>query len=194
MTRLTGPQSLVNTVSLLGGPLLESIDVDWATDLPAGNAFFEWLADQLHGWSPKLELQNATSSNDEDEKTLEIRMYAALREMALEKDEILMSVLSSLLKLNCWMFSRLSLDSSLRGASMANDVPDSDYMPLSQLKCVPSNSSVGLMNRWTFRKQASYINNETELLKRETELLSSRLTSTSYLFQRLVYKHVSNIL
>lgn len=82
------------TISLLGGPRVESTDIDWATDLPAGNAFFEWLADQRHHWSPKLELQDPTSGND-DEKTLETRMHAALREIALEKDEILMFVSSS---------------------------------------------------------------------------------------------------
>ena len=112
MTRLTGPQSLVNTILLFGGPLLESTDIDWATDLPAGNAFFEWLADQLRDWSPKLERQNLTSGNavdededeDEDEKTS--RMYAALRDVALEKDEVLVFVsfyhfLLSQIKLNC---------------------------------------------------------------------------------------------
>lgn len=96
MTRLTGPQSLVKTISLLGGPLLESNDIDWATDLPAGNTFFGWLADQLHDLSPNLELQNVTSGNvddvEDDGKTLETRMYAALREMALEKDEVLVFV------------------------------------------------------------------------------------------------------
>ena len=95
MTHLTGPQSLVKTISLLGGPLLESKDIDWATDLPAGNAFFGWLTDQLHDWSPNLELQNVTSGNVdnvEDGKTLEIRIHAALREMALEKDEVLVFV------------------------------------------------------------------------------------------------------
>jgi hypothetical protein len=95
MKRLSGPQSLVKTISLLGGPLLKSNDIDWATDLPAGNAFFGWLADQLHDWSPNLELQDVTSGNVddvEDGKTLEIRMYAALREMALEKDEVLVFV------------------------------------------------------------------------------------------------------
>ena len=100
MTRLTGPQSLVKTISLLGGPLLESSDINWATDLPAGNAFFGWLANQLHDWSPNLELQNVTSGNVddvEDGKTLEIRMYAALREMALEKDEVLVFVSEFLL-------------------------------------------------------------------------------------------------
>jgi hypothetical protein len=94
----TGPQSLVKTISLLGGPLLESNDIDWATDLPVGNAFFGWLADQLHDWSPDLELQNVTTGNVddvEDGKTLEIRMYAALREMALEKDEVLVFVSES---------------------------------------------------------------------------------------------------
>ena len=100
MTRLTGPQSLVKTISLLGGPLLESNDIDWATALPAGNAFFGWLADQLHDWSPNIELQNVTSGNVdnvEDGKSLEIRMYAALREMALEKDEVLVFVSNLLL-------------------------------------------------------------------------------------------------
>lgn len=85
MTDLTGTQSLVKTISLLGGPLLESTDIDWATDLPAGNAFFKWLADQL---SPNLE-QNAV---DDNEEKLEIGMRAALREVALEKDEVLMFV------------------------------------------------------------------------------------------------------
>lgn len=95
MTRLTGPQSLVKTISLLGGPLLESNDIDWATDLPAGNTFFGWLADQLNDLSPNLKLQNVISGNVddvEDGKALEIRMYAALREMALENDEVLMFV------------------------------------------------------------------------------------------------------
>jgi hypothetical protein len=112
MTRLTGPQNLLNMISLFGGPLFESTDINWATDLPAGNAFFEWLADQLQDWSPKLEPQNLTSGNavdeDEDEKTLETRMYAALRDVALEKDEVLMFVslrhfLLSQIKLNCWI-------------------------------------------------------------------------------------------
>jgi hypothetical protein len=94
MTCITGPQSLVKTISLLGGPLLDSNDIDWATDLPAGNAFFGWLA-QLHDWSANLELQNVSSGNidnAEDGRTLEIRMYAALREMALETDEVLVFV------------------------------------------------------------------------------------------------------
>lgn len=87
MTCLTSSQSLGKTISLLGGPLLESNDIDWATDLPAGNAFFIWLADQLLGWSPKDDI--------EDGKTLEIKMCAALREMALEKDEVLVFVSES---------------------------------------------------------------------------------------------------
>jgi hypothetical protein len=98
MTRLTGPESLGKTISLLGGPLLESNDIDWAADLPAGNAFFGWLAEQLHDWSPNLELQNVTSGNVddiEDGKTLEIKMCAALREMALEKGEVLVFVSES---------------------------------------------------------------------------------------------------
>jgi hypothetical protein len=146
MTRLTGPQSLGKTISLLGGPLFESNDIDWATDLPAGNAFFGWLADQLqlHDWSPNLELQNVTSGNVddiEDGKTLEIKMCAALREMALEKDEVLVfvSIIFSpnyIIEYN----HRLSHDSSLRDAFTANDVSDSDYMPPSRLECVPSNS------------------------------------------------------
>ena len=76
----------MKTISLLGGPLLESNDIDWATDLPAGNAFFGWLANQV---------QNVSSSNVDDVeygKTLETRMYAALRELALEKDEVLVLV------------------------------------------------------------------------------------------------------
>ena len=97
MTHLTGPQSLVKTISLLGGPLLESNDIDWASDLPAGNAFFGWLADQLHDWSQNLEFQNVTSGNVEDVEdgktlALEMRMYAALREIALEKEEVLVFV------------------------------------------------------------------------------------------------------
>jgi len=90
MTRLTGPQSLVKTISLLGGPLLESTDIDWATDLPAGNALFDWLAEQLSISSPNLE-QNVTSGNVVDDNE-EIRMCAALRDVALEKDEVLMFV------------------------------------------------------------------------------------------------------
>lgn len=175
MTRLTGPQSLMNTISLLGGPLPGSTDIDWVANLPAGKAFFEWLADQLHGWSQKLELQNITSGNavDDEKNTSKIRMYAALREVALERDEVLMFVSTQsafYLKLNCR--HRLNHDSSLR--SIASDVPNVDYMPLSRLECVPLfNSSVGLS--MDIRRQASYINNETELLKRETDLLSSRL-------------------
>ena len=95
MKSLTGPKCLVKTISLLGGPLLESSDIEWATDLPAGNAFFGWLADQLHDWSPNLELQNVTSDyvdDVEDGKTLEMRMHAALLEIALEKDEVLVFV------------------------------------------------------------------------------------------------------
>ena len=85
----------MKTISLLGGPPLESSDIDWAADLPAGNAFFAWLGDQLHNWSQNLELQNVTSGNVddvEDGETLEIGMYAALREVALEKDETLVFV------------------------------------------------------------------------------------------------------
>lgn len=96
MTRLTGPQTLVKTISLLGGPTLESTDIDWATDLPAGNAFFQWLADQFHDspdWSiPSPNLVTSGSTIDEDEEALDMRMRAALREIALEKDEVLMSV------------------------------------------------------------------------------------------------------
>ena len=98
MTRLTGPQSLVKSISLLGGPLLESnaSDIDWATDLPAGNSFFGWLADQLpsHDCIPNLVHQNATAGNvnDIENGTIEMQMYATLREMALEKDEVLMFV------------------------------------------------------------------------------------------------------
>jgi hypothetical protein len=97
MTHLTGPQSLAKTISLLGGPLLESNDIDWASDLPAGNAFFGWLADQLQDWSQNLELQNVTSGNVDDVKdgktmALEMRMCAVLREMAFEKEEVLMFV------------------------------------------------------------------------------------------------------
>ncbi|KAF8806679.1 hypothetical protein BYT27DRAFT_7339244 [Phlegmacium glaucopus] len=154
MTRLTGPQSLVKTISLLGGPPLESTDIDWATDLPAGNAFFEWLADQLHDWNipnPNLE-QNVTSGNgvDDNEEQIEIKMRAALRDVALEKDEVLI----------------LGHESLSRDAS--NDISDSDYLPLSRLK-----------------QQAGYINNETELLKRETGLLSTRLVMTKKASQKL---------
>ena len=95
MSRSTGPQSLVKTISLLGGPFLEPTDIDWAADLPAGNAFFKWLADQLHDWSPNHE-QNVTSASgnavDDNQEETEIRMYAALRDVALEKDEVLMLV------------------------------------------------------------------------------------------------------
>ena len=149
MTCLTGPQSLVKTISLLGGPLLESNDIDWATYLPAGNAFFEWLADQLQDWSLNLELQNVSSGivdDVEDGKTLEMRMYAALREMALEKDEVLVFVSefnqssSSQNRLLKIYNHRLSYDSSLLHSFTFNDGQDSDYMPLSRLKCVLSNS------------------------------------------------------
>lgn len=85
---MKGPQNLVKMISLLGGPLLESNDFDWATDLPAGNAFFGWLAEQLHDWS---ELQNVSSGNVDGVED-DIRMYAALREIALEMDEVLVFV------------------------------------------------------------------------------------------------------
>jgi hypothetical protein len=85
---MTDTQSLVKTISLLGGPLLESTDIDWATDLPAGNAFFKWLADQLS----RSNLEQSGNAVDDNEEKLEIRMRAALRDVALEKDEVLMFV------------------------------------------------------------------------------------------------------
>ncbi|KAF8806681.1 hypothetical protein BYT27DRAFT_7191251 [Phlegmacium glaucopus] len=102
-----------------------------------GNAFFEWLADQLHHWSipnPNLE-----------QNKIEITMRTALRDVALEKDEVL--ILSH---------ESLSCDSP-------NDISDSDYLPLSRL------------NRL----------HETELLKRETDLLSTRLVLTKKASQKL---------
>lgn len=100
MAGLPAAQTLVKTISLLGGPLLEPTDIDWAADLPAGKALFEWLVDQLH---PSSE-QNVTSGNNavnDNEEILKTRLSAAVREVALEKDEVLMFVSAQSRKSKC---------------------------------------------------------------------------------------------
>ena len=75
----SGVEHLVSTISHLGGPTIHPVDIEWATDLPAGKKLVEWLADQL-----MLE-DLGDGEISVAEKTLHYQ--AVLQDIALQEEE-----------------------------------------------------------------------------------------------------------
>ncbi|KAJ7736864.1 hypothetical protein B0H16DRAFT_110295 [Mycena metata] len=72
-------QTATTIVSLLGGPDLNTEDIDWALDVPAGKRLLEWLVSQVE------------LPADDDRGTDEFdALRAALGAIALEEDEVQM--------------------------------------------------------------------------------------------------------
>jgi hypothetical protein len=40
-------EKLISMVSHLGGPQISAVDIEWATDIPAGRRLIEWFTSQL---------------------------------------------------------------------------------------------------------------------------------------------------
>ena len=72
--------TLTSIVSNLGGPRVNPSDIEWANDITSGKLLINWLVAQL-------DPEAANSSDD-----LEIQHRAALRDIALEDEELKMCV------------------------------------------------------------------------------------------------------
>ncbi|KAJ6593299.1 hypothetical protein B0H19DRAFT_1089702 [Mycena capillaripes] len=70
-------ETVTAIVSLLGGPHSNANDIDWASDLPAGQRLFEWLASQV-----ELPRDDPSMGNESD------ALRAALQAISLEEDEV----------------------------------------------------------------------------------------------------------
>ncbi|KAJ7108454.1 hypothetical protein C8R43DRAFT_187702 [Mycena crocata] len=70
-------ETTVALVSLLGGPKLNAEDIEWASELPAGEKLLNWLVSQV-----QLELPPLDTDADSDS------LRAALQAIALEEDEV----------------------------------------------------------------------------------------------------------
>lgn len=68
--------TLTSIVSNLGGPRVNPSDIEWANDITSGKLLINWLVAQL-------DLEAANGNDD-----LEIRHRAALRDVALEDEEL----------------------------------------------------------------------------------------------------------
>jgi hypothetical protein len=80
-----GPHhQLAAIISTLGGPSIQPADIEWAVDLPSGKSLLTWIAAQLGSGAVK---------NDLDDGTRERLHRAALRNIALEANEVKMCVL-----------------------------------------------------------------------------------------------------
>jgi len=82
--------NVANLISSLGGPSLNLGNIAWANDLEAGNLLLSWLADQLYESTDSLEKE--TVENQETREECERRARAAIGEVALEPEEVLMFV------------------------------------------------------------------------------------------------------
>ncbi|KAF8161433.1 hypothetical protein B0H34DRAFT_857858 [Crassisporium funariophilum] len=92
MTPPTDAQTLTKTISLLGGPTLDPSDIKWAADLPAGRALLEWLAAQVRDWDREQTFGDKHVGDKEgrvEGEEMDVRMRAALRDVALEHEEVL---------------------------------------------------------------------------------------------------------
>lgn len=73
------PEVLATFVSVLGGPEIAPIDIEWAMDLSAGRGLIEWFADQV-----LLDDEILTRSPED-----QIKCYqAALERIGLEDEEV----------------------------------------------------------------------------------------------------------
>jgi len=82
--------NVANLISSLGGPALNLGNIAWANDLEAGNLLLSWLADQLCESTVSHErgMVEAQETGEECER----RARAAIGEVALEPEEVLMFV------------------------------------------------------------------------------------------------------
>lgn len=81
---------VANLISSLGGPSLNLGNIAWANDLEAGNLLLSWLADQLCESTGSLE--KGIDGTQEKDEECERHVRAALGEIALEPEEVLMFV------------------------------------------------------------------------------------------------------
>jgi len=81
---------VANLVSSLGGSSLNLDDIAWANDLEAGNLLLSWLTDQLCESTASLG-KGIEETQEKDEKCKR-RTRAAIEEVALEPEEVLMFV------------------------------------------------------------------------------------------------------
>ena len=72
--------TLTSIVSNLGGPRVNPSDIEWANDITSGKVLINWLVAQL----------DPEAANSDDD--LEIQHRAALRDIALEDEELKMCV------------------------------------------------------------------------------------------------------
>ena len=75
-------------ISSLGGPFLDDTDVDAAANLEAGEILLAWLQSQVPDYQECILTGNDSGSR----RTREEHGKAALRDMALERDEVSLSV------------------------------------------------------------------------------------------------------
>lgn len=72
-------ESVPAIISALDGPNIEAADIEWATTLPAGKSVIKWLHDQVAGV-------------DSEVQDIAPAYSVALGQVALEDEEIQMSV------------------------------------------------------------------------------------------------------
>jgi hypothetical protein len=69
-------EAVTSIVSLLGGPEINAEDIEWASDLPAGQRLLEWLVSQV-----QFDLAA------EDDIPVSDSLKSALQAISLEEDE-----------------------------------------------------------------------------------------------------------
>ncbi|KIM48788.1 hypothetical protein M413DRAFT_86088 [Hebeloma cylindrosporum] len=80
--------NVANVISSLGGPSLNLGNTPWADDLEAGNLLLSWLADQL--CESTVSLATGTEETQEKDEECERHARAAIGEVTLEPEEVLM--------------------------------------------------------------------------------------------------------
>jgi hypothetical protein len=81
---------VANLISSLGGPSLNLGDIAWANDLEAGHLLLSWLTDQL--CESTVSLEKGIDETQEKDEECERHVRAALGEVTLEPEEVLMFV------------------------------------------------------------------------------------------------------
>ena len=117
--------TLTSIVSNLGGPRVNPSDIEWANDITSGKLLINWLVAQL-------DPENANSDDD-----LEKQHRAALRDIALEDEELKMCVHYCLVQ--CSLCIKTSLAHVKDGTWDSDDgdiMAPADYLPPSHLKYV----------------------------------------------------------